>query len=126
MPSQGSHRHRGISSNFEFAREQLLHAFITFEYHHKIYSFHTDLRSPATTTNFDERWRTPALRRPASGYTLAFFRSEYESPFHQVGYNSDALCLLHSPVGNALVRRVHDLVQHCGRFIKPVDGILAF
>src|ERR1035441_6359653 len=126
MPSQGSHCNRCISSNFEFAREQFLHAFITFEYHHKIYNFHTDLRSPATTTNFDERRRTPTLRRPASGYTLAFFRSEYESPFHQVGYNSDALCLLYSAVWNALVRRIHNLVQYSGRFIQPVDGILAF
>src|SRR5665213_91339 len=115
-----------IRDSFEFAREQLLHAFFALEDHDKVYSLYTDLRSPTAAPDLDECRRTPTLRRPASGYTLAFFRSEHESPFHQVGYNSDALCLLHSPVGNALVRRVHNLVQYCGRFIQPVDGILAF
>ena len=33
-------------------------------------------------------------------------------PFYQVGYDRYALCPLHDLVGNALVRRVHDLVQH--------------
>jgi hypothetical protein len=45
------------------------------------------------------------------------FRSEDESAFYQVGYNRYALCPLHNLLGNALVRRVHDLVQHSGGII---------
>jgi hypothetical protein len=43
-------------------------------------------------------------------------------PFYQVGYDRYALCLLQNFVGNALVRRVHDLVQHFGRIIQPVTA----
>src|SRR5579864_4822457 len=126
MASQGSHGYRGISSNFEFAREQLLHAFFALENHDQVYSFYPDLRSPASAPKLDECRRTPAPRRAASGDTLAVFRSENESSFDQVGYNRYALGPLHNVVGNTLVRRVHDLVHHGGCVIEPVDGILAF
>jgi hypothetical protein len=60
---------------------------------------------------------------PAGDYAFAFFGSEYESAFDHVRYNSHTLCVPHDVVGNALVGRVHDLVQHFGGVIEPVNCI---
>src|ERR1035441_4982653 len=110
MPSHGPQGYRCIPSDFEFAREQLLHTFFALDDHYWVYRFCTDLRSPAPACNPYERRRTPTLRCPACGHTLAVLRSEDESPFYQMGYDRYALCPLHNLVGNALVRRGHDLV----------------
>jgi len=64
----------------------------------------------------------PALRRPARGRTLAVLGSEDESAFYEMGYDRHALCPLHSLLRNAPVRRGHDLVQHFGRVVQPVDS----
>src|SRR5580704_1192514 len=114
MPPHRPHRNTGISAHFEFARKQLLEALLSPDDHDQVDSFDTELGSPTAAPDLYEGGRAPAIRHPAGGDTLAFFRPEDKSPFHQMGDNGDALCAPQNVVGNALIRRVDEFVQHFG------------
>jgi hypothetical protein len=71
----------------------------------------------------NESRRTPATRCSTGDYAFAFFGPKDESAFDHVRYDGHALCVPHDVVGNTLIGCVHDLVQHFGCVIEPVDRL---
>src|SRR5579871_591444 len=110
MPSNGARRCGSVPSNLEVALEQLLHSLFILDDQYDVYSFYTDLQTPASARNRDERWCTPAIRGAASGYAFASFTSKDKTTFDHVWYDGHAFCMLQHFFGNSLVRHPHNFV----------------
>src|SRR5437588_9536814 len=99
---------RCVSSNLEFARQQVLHTFLILNNHDQVDTFQADLQSRAPAANGEKRRCAPAIRSSASCYTFAVLASEDEATFNHVWYYGHALCVLQYLLWDSLVGRVHD------------------
>src|SRR5438270_11548626 len=106
-----AHRSRGcrcVSSNLEFARQQVLHTSLILNNHDQVDTFETDLQSRAPAANGEERRCTPPVCDPASRYPFAVLASEDEASLNHVWNYGDALCVLQYLLRDPLVGCVHD------------------
>ena len=71
-----------------------MHPFFILNDHDQVHSFHTDLQSPVSARNSNERRRAPAVRGAAGGYAFPSFTSEDKPAFDHVRHNGYALCVL--------------------------------
>src|SRR5678815_180338 len=71
-----------------------LHTFFILNDHHQIDRLNTDLQTPASARNSNERRRAPSSRRAAGGDTFTPFASEDKTAFDHIGHYSYALCML--------------------------------
>src|SRR4029077_802107 len=75
------------------------------------HAFDSDLQSPTSAANGDERWRTPACTCTAGGDTTSMLATKDEATFDQVWHYQDALCIAQHLLRDALIRSRHDGVQ---------------
>src|SRR5438477_9918492 len=95
MPSNRTRCRRSVRSNVEITGEEPLHPFFILNDHDQVHGFYTNLQSPVSTGNGNERGRAPASRCAAGGYAFAALTAEDKPTFDHVGHNSYTLCVLH-------------------------------
>src|SRR6185437_13520603 len=110
------------SPHLEPALQQLVHALLVHDHHHQVNAFHSDLRSPASSTDGEELGRAPPRGRAADGEAFAVLGAKHETAFQHVRHYRHALGFVEYFVGNAFVRRGHDLVQHLAGFLHSFGG----
>src|SRR5579864_310008 len=93
----------------------MFHSLVIGHNHHQVDSLTAQLKSPATTCNFDWGRGAPSpVRGPASGNALTVTSAESYCDLDHRGNHCDALSLIHHLVGDRLVRCPHDLFQNLG------------
>src|SRR5438046_1328783 len=94
MSSNRTSCRRSVRSNVEITGEESLHPFFILNDHDQVHSFYTNLESPVSTRNSNERGRAPASRCAAGGYAFAALTAEDKPAFNHVGHNGHTLCVL--------------------------------
>src|SRR5579864_1578815 len=113
MAANRSGSRGSVGADFELAGEHVFHAFIVHNNHHQVDGLTSELQTP--TAAGDGNWcdrAPPAGLSPARGHSLSMIATETYGDFHHGGNNRDAFRIAHNLVGNALVGRGHDLVEH--------------
>src|SRR6185437_300187 len=111
---------RGISTELEMTRQQLLHAALVLDDHDQVDAFDADLQAPTSTCDRKECRRAPSARGAAGSYAAAVLPTEYEAALEHMRHNSNAFCVLHHFFGYPVIRRRHDFTEHSARVIHPV------
>src|SRR6202008_2090099 len=73
--------HRGVCSQRELARQQMLHAIVIHDQHDQVDGLGADLKSEAASRHHEKCRRAPPLRRPATGQTPPVLGSHDNPPF---------------------------------------------
>src|ERR1700686_1915046 len=95
----------------------MLETLVVHDQHNQIHAFDSDLQSPTSATNGDERRCAPACIRTGGGHTPSMLATEDEATFDQVWHYEDALCIAQHFLRDALIWSRHDGVQDVtGRF----------
>src|ERR1700732_13881 len=89
----------------------MLETLVVHDQHNQIHAFDSDLQSPTSAANGDERRCAPACIRTAGGDTTSMLAPKDEATFDQVWHYQDALCIAQRLLRDALVRSRHDGVQ---------------
>ena len=105
---------RSVRADLEFAGDQPLHAFFILDDHDQVNAFEADLKACATTADGKECRRAPTALSPAGGHALAVAAAQNKSAFKHVGHDGNAFSVLKNFLGNAFIRRIHDLVHDLG------------
>ena len=97
-----------------------LHSTVALDNHYQVDAFHTDLKTPASSADGEERRRAPAFCCAAGGDTFAALCAEHKSALNQVGHDSDAFSVIEHLFWNAFVRRGHHFVKYRSGMLETV------
>ena len=123
MPSYRAGRRGAFSAELEFAGKQVLQAFVVHHQHHQVDAFGADLKTPASAADGNKCGRAPAGGGAAAGDAAAVLTAENEAGLDQVRDYHDAFRTVQHFFRNALVGRIHDLLEHVAGILQPLDGI---
>src|ERR1700730_4162272 len=90
----------------------MLEALIVHDQHDQINAFNSNLQSPTSPTNGDERGRAPAFSCAAAGHTTSMLAAKYEATLDQVWHYPDVFCIAHPLLRDPFVWSCHDGMQN--------------
>ena len=102
----------------------MLQTFVVHHQHHQVNAFRANLKTPASAADGDERGGAPARGRATAGDAAAMLTAENEAGLDQVRNHDDAFRVIQHFFRDALVGRIHNLLEHVAGILQPLDRIL--